>query len=187
MSFAQLFAIAVGLSMDAFAVAVSASVALGKLHPRQVFRLSFHFGLFQAMMPVIGWSLGRWVGHYVVSWDHWIAFALLTLLGIKAIREALERDEDEPLAHDPTKGARMVMLSVATSIDALAIGFTFAMLKVDIWYPSAIIGVTTATLTMLGMRLGSRLGERFGRRMELLGGLVLIGIGAKIVLDHILA
>jgi len=187
MGFAQLFGIAVGLSMDAFAVAVGTSVALGRLHPRQVFRLSFHFGLFQAMMPVIGWFVGRWVGHFVVGVDHWIAFALLALLGVKAIREALARDEDEPLGHDPTKGLNMVMLSVATSIDALAVGFTFAMLGVDIWYPSAIIGVTTTTLTVVGMRLGSRLGERFGRRMELVGGLVLIGIGAKILLDHLLA
>ena len=187
MSTYELLAIAVGLSMDAFAVAVGASVALGRLHPRQVFRLSFHFGLFQAMMPVIGWFLGRRIGPLVESYDHWIAFALLAALGVKAIREALERDEDEPLSHDPTKGGHMVMLSVATSIDALAVGFTFAMLKVSIWYPSAVIGVTTASLTLCGMKLGSRLGERFGRRMELAGGLVLIGIGAKIVIDHWLA
>lgn len=176
---------AVGLAMDAFAVALATSVSLGVVTRRQVFRFAFHFGLFQAMMPTLGWLAGRVINPYIQSWDHWVAFGLLSLVGGKAIYEALWGDEDGPDKSDPTRGWTLVALSVATSIDAFAVGLTFAMLRVAIWYPAAVIGIVTAALTTVGMLLGGRLGSRFGQRMEIAGGLVLIGIGVKILIEHV--
>ena len=166
-----LVVIAVGLAMDAFAVAIASSVLIGKVTKRQIFRFSFHFGLFQAMMPVLGWLAGRTVQQYIKDWDHWIAFGLLAFIGLKSIHEALhDRESAKRTRSDPSKGMSLVILSVATSIDALAVGISFAMLDLAIWYPCAVIGVITAALTMIGTLLGSRLGTRFGRRMEILGG-----------------
>lgn len=182
-----LVTIAVGLAMDAFAVAIASSVLIGKVTKRQIFRFSFHFGLFQAMMPVLGWLAGRTVQQYIKNWDHWIAFGLLAFIGVKAIYEALIDKKDTRRArNDPSKGMSLVILSVATSIDALAVGISFAMLELTIWYPCAVIGVITATLTVIGALLGGRLGTRFGRRMEILGGVVLIIIGLKILYEHLL-
>ena len=188
MGLITILGIGVGLSMDAFAVAIAASVALGKVSRRQVFRLSFHFGLFQAMMPGIGWLAGRSVGVWMAHWDHWVAFVLLTLVGGKAIFEALRsQDEGESAGGDPTRGLKLVALSTATSIDALAIGLSFALLDVNVLYPCLLIGVITGLLTVIGMLLGSRIGLRFGRRVEVMGGLVLIGIGLKILVEHLTA
>ena len=186
MSYPVIIGIAVGLSLDAFAVAIAASVTLRNVSGRQVFRFAFHFGLFQAMMPVIGWLAGRGMGSWIVAWDHWVAFTLLAFIGCKAIYEALSGTEEESERTDPTRGLSLVILSTATSIDALAVGLSFAALRVDIWYPAAIIGLITGGLTLIGMRLGSRLGAQFGRRVEILGGLVLIGIGLKILVQHLL-
>jgi putative Mn2+ efflux pump MntP len=187
MSLAELFVIALGLAMDAFAVAVASSVALGKASPRQVFRLSFHFGLFQAMMPALGWLAGLSVRDSMQSWDHWVAFGLLVAIGGRACWAALHGgEEEERKASDPTRGASLVSLSIATSIDALAVGVSFSMLRVVVWQASAVIGVVAGAMTVLGMALGARLGARFGERMELVGGLVLIGIGLKILADHLL-
>jgi putative Mn2+ efflux pump MntP len=181
----EILGIAFGLSMDALAVAIAASVALHPLGARQVFRFAFHFGLFQAVMPVLGWLVGTTVASGISSWDHWLAFALLLCVGGKALYQAWARQGEQRLATDPTRGLSLVMLSVATSIDALAVGLSLAMLDVVIWYPSMLIGLTTASLTALGMVAGSRLGSRLGRRMEAIGGLVLIAIGVKIVVDHL--
>ena len=178
--------IALGLAMDCFAVAIGASVALRGATPRQTFRLSFHFGLFQALMPVVGWLAGLSVVRTISFWDHWVAFGLLCFVGGKALWTALSGDGKEREAEDPTRGWSLVILSVATSIDALAVGLTLAMLHVSIWLPIAVIGVTTASLTVAGMYFGARLGTRFGKAMEIIGGLVLIGIGVKIVFDHLL-
>lgn len=178
-----LVGIAFGLAMDAFAVAAGTSVALGRVTARQVFRFGFHFGLFQAVMPLLGWLAGRSVQRYIETWDHWVAFGLLAFVGFKAIHQAL-RNDAEKLTEDPTRGANLMLLSVATSIDALAVGLSFAMVQVQIWYAMLIIGVVTAGLTVLGMLIGSRLGSRFGRGMEIVGGLVLIGIGTKILISH---
>ncbi len=181
----SILGIAVGLSMDAFAVAIATSIALGSVSRRQLFRLSFHFGLFQALMPVIGWYAGRSIAQWVSGWDHWVAFGLLAFVGGKAIYEAIRGEEgavEKP--RDPTRGWSLVILSVATSIDALAVGFSFAMLGVNVWAPAAIIGCVTGSLTLFGMLMGSRIGVHFGRRVEVLGGLVLIGIGLKILIQH---
>ncbi|MGQ9524280.1 MAG: manganese efflux pump MntP [Armatimonadota bacterium] len=186
MSLLLVTAIAFGLALDAFAVAVASSVVLKKASARQTFRLSFHFGLFQSLMPIIGWSAGVTVQRWVQAWDHWVAFALLALIGVKAVHAALT-DGDEVVRQDPTRGLSLVMLSVATSVDALAVGLSFAMLRVTIWYPAAVIGAVAGTMTLIGVRLGSRLGARFGKRIEVVGGLVLIAIGAKILFDHLSA
>ena len=176
--------IAVGLAMDAFAVAVAASVTLGQVSWRQVFRFAFHFGLFQAVMPLIGWVAGRSVYGTIAAWDHWAAFGLLAFIGGKAIITALRTSPHEAPRGDPTRGWTLVMLSVATSIDALAVGLSLGVLQLAIWYPALIIGVVTATLTAVGMHIGSRLGARFGRWTEIVGGMVLIGIGTKILIEH---
>jgi manganese efflux pump family protein len=179
----EIIFIAVGLAMDAFAVSISAGTSGTVRELRSSIRLSFHFGLFQFLMPVIGWFLGSSVQSYIESVDHWIAFGLLTYIGIKMIIES-RRNHDKPKSN-PSKGSNLVILSVATSIDALAVGFSLAILGVDIWYPGVIIGIITAVLSFLGIKLGSRLGKKFGKRMELAGGLILIVIGIKILIEHL--
>lgn len=184
---AVVVAIATGLAMDAFAVSIACSVSMRRVTPRQLFRLAFHFGWFQAMMPVIGWLLGSVAQSWIHPWDGWIAFSLLCLVGGKAVYQSLtNRDADAPRT-DPTKGWTLVGYSVATSIDALAVGMSLAMLDVRIWGPAVAIGIITAFLTAMGMMLGSKLGHVFGNKVEIAGGLVLIGIGVKVLADHILA
>jgi manganese efflux pump family protein len=179
--------IAGALAMDACAVAIATSVMLSRVNTRQVFRFAFHFGLFQALMPVLGWFAGQSVSGLIRHWDHWVAFALLCFIGIKAIYQALVEKDDQRANVDPTRGLSLIMLSIATSIDALAVGLSFAMLGVSVWLPCAVIGIITGVLTAICMLLGSRIGSRFGRRMEIAGGLVLIAIGVKIVIEHLLA
>lgn len=187
MSLVSVIGMAFGLAMDATAVAIATSIALGRVHGRQVFRFAFHFGLFQAAMPVLGWLAGRGLREYVESWDHWVAFVLLASIGGKAIVDVLrEGDREGGSVSDPTRGLSLVVLSVATSIDALAAGLGLALLQVAIWYPAAVIGVVTAALTVCGMLLGSRLGRRFGLRVRVLGGIILVGIGLKILAEHTL-
>jgi manganese efflux pump family protein len=180
-----LLAIAFGLAMDAFSVAVASGLTLGGVSPRQTFRLSFHFGLFQFLMPVVGWLAGTTVEQLISSYDHWIAFILLAYVGGKMIWESLDRD-GEQIKGDPTKGATLVMLSFATSIDALAIGLSMALLRVPVLVPAVIIGIVAASMTFLGLRIGKHAGHLLGPWMERLGGLVLLAIGLKIVLEHTL-
>ena len=177
--------IAVGLGMDAFAVALAVGARSSTLSFRPLFRLSFHFGLFQFLMPVIGWFCGSQIERYIRDFDHWLAFALLAFIGGKMIWESASSDHTAEAASDPTRKWSLVALSVATSIDALAVGLSMAFLQVEIWTPSVIIGLVAATMTAVGMVFGRQLGIRFGKRMELIGGLVLIGIGIKIVLEHL--
>ncbi len=187
MSLATIIGIALGLAMDAFAVSIASSVILRSVTARQYFRFSFHFGLFQFLMPVVGWLAGSSLLRWFSAYDHWVAFGLLSLIGGKMIVEALRRGEETARAADPTRGLSLVILSVATSLDALAVGVSFAMLDVSIWYPAVAIGVVAAAMTLVGLRIGSALGARFGRRMEIAGGLVLVGIGIKILVDHLAA
>ncbi len=180
-----LLGIAVGLSMDAFAVAVATGIALGEVSARQTFRLAWHFGFFQFLMPVVGWSAGRTVKAYLGGLDHWIAFGLLAFVGGKMIYGGFRGlDDGARAAGDPTRGASLVLLSVATSLDALAVGLSLAALSVTIWSPAVVIGIVTAALTTAGMHLGKRLGVRFGNRMEIAGGVVLVAIGVKIILER---
>lgn len=185
MSTLTLLGIALGLAMDAFAVAIGAGLQLVDVSPRQTFRLAWHFGLFQALMPVLGWLAGRTLVEYIEPVDHWIAFGLLTFIGGKMVYEAFQEKDEEADACDPTKGWRLVMLSIATSIDALAVGLSLAVLGVSIWYPALVIGIVAGVLTTVGLDLGKRFGGLLGRRMEVVGGLILIGIGIKILVEHL--
>jgi putative Mn2+ efflux pump MntP len=189
MNWISILGIAVGMAMDTFAVAIAVSVKLRKASGRQLFRLSFHFGWFQFMMPVVGWFAGAALTGWLGTWDHWIAFGLLAFIGGKMVYESFTQfqEAERGAGGDPTRGVSLVLLSVATSIDALAVGFSFSLLKVTIWQPAVVIGAVTGLLTLLGMRIGSRLGARLGKRMELAGGLVLIGTGLKILLEHLLS
>ncbi|HPX60786.1 MAG TPA: manganese efflux pump MntP family protein [Deltaproteobacteria bacterium] len=185
MDWLTILGIAVALAMDAFAVALAAGAVIDPLTRRHIFRLGFHFGLFQALMPVAGWLIGLSVQKWIAAYDHWIAFGLLAFVGARMIHEAFE-DGEQRCASDPTRGMTLVMLSVATSIDALAVGLSLAMLAVSVWLPAVVIGLVAGVLTVVGMLLGRRLGTAWGRRVEVLGGLVLIGIGLKILLEHTL-
>jgi manganese efflux pump family protein len=171
--------------MDAFAVSIGVGLTLRQVSARQTFRMAFHFGLFQAFMPVIGWLAGLTVQEWIAPVDHWIAFGLLALIGGKMIYEALHDSEEDRAGTDPTKGASLVVLSVATSIDALAVGLSLALIDVQIWYPAVVIGLVAGTLSAIGIRLGGRFGALFGRRMEVIGGVVLIAIGVNILVEHL--
>lgn len=181
----EIIIIAVGLAMDASAVSLAAAAAGFANNARAKFRLSFHFGLFQFLMPVLGWSLGiKFVSHFK-AFDHWIAFFLLAFVGIRMIREGMDK-LSETQKNDPSRGMTMVMLSVATSIDALAIGLSLAMLDVDIWYPSVMIGVITAGMSLAAIKIGTKLGVMFGKRMEIFGGIVLLFIGSRVLFSHLM-
>lgn len=193
MSFVSVMVLAVGLAADALAVAV-ASAASGRLVGlRSAARLAFHFGLFQGLMPVVGWLVGTSVEPYMRAFDHWIAFGLLAFVGGRMLLPEKPDKPDKPgeadasKAGDPSRGWSLVALSVATSIDAFAVGLSLAAIGVSIWYPAAVIGVVTAGLSLVGARVGERLGLRFGRGVALLGGLLLIGLGLRILVGHLTA
>lgn len=183
MNLIEVLLIAIGLAMDAFAVSLGIGTTGRANRPRPIFRLAFHFGLFQAMMPVIGWLAGLTVQSFVAAWSHWIAFGLLLFIGGRMIREALAADDDSERSNDPSRGLTMVALSVATSIDALAVGLTLAMLDVVIWMPSLVIGLVACAFTIAGLFLGTKAGQRWGKRVEVAGGVILVGIGFKILLS----
>ncbi len=186
MTLFNIIAVAVALAMDAFAVAIATGVCLGKIHWRQNFRLAWHFGFFQAIMPIIGWSAGLTVRDLISRYDHWVAFALLVLVAQGMLREAFKKDDSCRKTQDPTKGFTMVMLSVATSLDALAVGLTLSMLKVSIWLPAAIIGVVASFFTTVGLHLGKRIsqGTRVRQLADGLGAVVLLIIGLNILREN---
>jgi putative Mn2+ efflux pump MntP len=186
MGLATTFLIAVALAADAFAVAVSSGIVLARVSLRQTFRLSWHFGLFQGGMVVLGWLGGSTVHRWIEAFDHWVAFALLALVGGRMIREALGKQDEEVTRIDPTKGRLLVALSVATSIDAFSVGLSFSMLGITPWWPALIIGVIALSLTGAGLHLGRLLGAttRIGRGAGVFGGLVLIFIAVRILHDH---
>ena len=182
MRFLELLLIAVGLSMDAFAVSVCKGLSLQRLKPRHAALVGLYFGGFQALMPLIGWALGARFEHVIRSVDHWIAFFLLAVIGAGMIREA--RQEEEAL-NDDLGFKTMLLLAVATSIDALAVGVTFAFLQVRILPAASLIGVTTFVLSALGVYMGHVFGLRYKAKAEITGGVILIGIGLKILLEHL--
>lgn len=180
-----LFGVAVALAMDAFAVALATGAVLPALTARHLFRLSFHFGLFQGLMPIIGWLAGVRLQQMISAYDHWLAFVLLMWVGGKMIHEALAEDDDDSPRNDPTRGMTLITLSVATSIDALAVGLTLGVLGISVWWPSLIIGLVAGLFTLLGMLLGRRVGHLWGQRMEIVGGLVLCLLAVKILWQHL--
>lgn len=178
--------IAVALAMDAFAVAIATGVSLKQVSLRQTFRLSWHFGFFQALMPVIGWSAGLSIRSSIEAYDHWVAFALLAFVGGKMIREAFRNEKGNGSKSDPSKGYTLVLLSIATSIDALAVGFSISVLNVAIWMPAVIIGIVAAAFTVFGLYLGKKAasGMLVSRYAQVVGGIILIGIGVNILRQH---
>ncbi|MCU0821664.1 MAG: manganese efflux pump MntP family protein [Spirochaetes bacterium] len=179
--------IAIGLSMDAFAVSIANGITITRERIPNALKIAFSFGLFQAVMPVIGWLAGRTLVNFVSSIDHWIAFVLLSYIGAKMIYEAVKSGRCETEAKDCSgiDISQLFILSVATSIDALAVGITFAFLKISIIYPVIIIGVITFAFSFVGFFAGNRLGLLFGNKIEMFGGFILIGIGLKILIEHL--
>jgi putative Mn2+ efflux pump MntP len=178
------FMIAVGLAMDAFAVSLGVGTTGQAKKVRPVFRLAFHLGLFQGLFTFLGWLAGSNIATLISSIDHWIALGLLSFVGVRMLRSGLD-SLDDSRRDDPSRGLSLVIVSVATSIDALAVGLSLGMLQAGILNACLIIAVVTSALSLFGLLAGSRLGERFGKRMEVLGGLLLIGIGLRILLTHI--
>lgn len=183
MSIWELFVIAVGLSMDAFAVSVCKGLSAGRVRLGHALTAGIWFGGFQALMPFLGWLLGFRFQSFISSVDHWIAFLLLGLIGLNMVRESRSQEEEEVGASFAPKA--MLPLAVATSIDALTVGITFAFLQVDILWAITLIGVTTFVLSAIGVKAGGIVGERGKSRAELAGGLVLILMGCKILIEHL--
>ncbi|WP_027370919.1 manganese efflux pump MntP family protein [Desulfovermiculus halophilus] len=181
----EILTLALALAMDAFAVSLGVGAKAGNIGFRQGFRLAWHFGLFQAGMPVVGWMAGSTVREHISAFDHWIAFGLLVCIGLKMIKEAFEPEEPRS-QKDPTKGLSLIALSVATSIDAMAAGFSFSVLGISIWLPIVIIGIVAAGMTFLGLYLGSKTLQimRLEIFAELIGGVVLIIIGVNVLIVH---
>jgi len=182
MGVAELLIIAIGLSMDAFAVAICKGLSMQKMSYKNAIITGFFFGGFQALMPFVGYLLGTQFKAYITSIDHWIAFVLLSIIGINMIRES--RSEYEKL-DDSFSLKNMTVLSLATSIDALAIGVTFAFLQVEIIFAISMIGITTFILSFIGVKIGNVFGTRFKSKAEFAGGIVLIAMGIKILLEHL--
>ena len=194
MSLIELFVIAVGLSMDAFAVAICKGLSLRKVSLKECAKVGLYFGGFQGGMPLIGFILGVQFKDYIVSIDHWIAFILLSFIGINMIRESREK-EDENVVEGLAEVAvgeenelgfkNMIMLSIATSIDALAVGVTFAFLQVDIVPAVSFIGIVTFVLSMIGVKAGNIFGVKYKSKAEFVGGAILILMGIKILIEHL--
>ena len=186
--FIELFLLGIGLAMDAFAVSVCKGLGMRRLNKKQTLIIGLYFGGFQALMPLIGWLLGSQFQKYITSIDHWIAFILLSFIGgkmmIEAIREWNEEETvdviDAPLDHK-----NMLVLAVATSIDALAVGITFAFLDTPIIEAITIIGITTMVISIIGVVVGNFFGSRYKSKAEFIGGLILILLGLKILLEHL--
>ncbi len=183
MSYIELFILAVGLSMDAFAVSICKGLSVNRLRPRHALIAGAYFGGFQALMPLIGWLLGRQFESLIKSVDHWVAFALLALIGANMIREAVKNEEEN--LNDSFSPRTMFPLAVATSIDALAVGVTFAFLDVAVVPAVSFIGVTTFLFSAAGLKIGRLFGAKYKSRAELAGGIVLVCIGLKILIEHI--
>ncbi|MCM1569246.1 MAG: manganese efflux pump MntP family protein [Roseburia sp.] len=185
MNLFELFLIAVGLSMDAFAVSVCKGLAMQKISLREATVVGFWFGGFQALMPLIGYLLGSRFKNYITSIDHWIAFVLLGFIGISMIREALSKEECSENASLDVK--TMLLLAIATSIDALAVGVTFAFLQVNIIPAVSFIGIITFLLSAFGVKVGNVFGIKYKAKAEITGGIILICMGLKILLEHVLS
>ncbi|MEK6775723.1 MAG: manganese efflux pump MntP family protein [bacterium] len=177
--------IAIGLSMDAFAVSITSGLAIKRFHVNHALKIGIFFGSFQAIMPVIGWLAGFGLRTFISGIDHWIAFGLLTVIGCKMIYESTMMKPDKR-ENSPLDISVLLILSIATSIDALAVGLSLSLIQVSIILPAAIIGIITFLISTAGVFIGNRFGHIFENKMEILGGLILIGIGIKILIEHTL-
>ena len=182
MGIVEVLLISVGVAMDAFAVSICKGLSIKELKLKKMIIIGLYFGIFQAVMPTIGFFLGKSFESFVQSIDHWIAFILLTFIGINMIKEALGKKEE---VNDDIGFKTMIILAIATSIDALAVGITFAFLKANILLSVIIIGVITFVISILGCLIGSKFGNKFEQKAKFLGGIILIGIGTKILIEHL--
>jgi manganese efflux pump family protein len=182
----SIFLIAIGLSADCFAVALSSGISTRNQSWIKVLRVALFFGVFQALMPVIGWLVGRTVIDFISGFDHWVAFALLGFVGVKMLFESFRRSKEDEKASDISRGWVLITMSFATSIDALAVGLSFALLDVHIGLASPIIGLVAFGITIVGFLTGKRAGKLMGKRAETLGGLILLAIAIRILLSHLL-
>ena len=182
MGVVELLSIGVGLAMDAFDVAVGKGLSMKRLSLKNAGLVGFYFGFFQALMAVIGYFLGIGFKDYITSIDHWVAFILLGLIGANMIKEAFGYEED---VDDDLSFKTMLILAIATSIDALAVGITFAFLQVNILYAALIIGVTTFVISVIGVKIGHVFGLKYKSKAEIAGGIILIAMGCKILLEHL--
>ncbi|MBQ8176474.1 MAG: manganese efflux pump [Oscillospiraceae bacterium] len=186
MGFLEIFLIGIGLSADAFSVAVCKGLNMRRLNLKHAYIIALFFGGFQAVMPLIGYLLGTNFADYIEAFDHWIAFALLGFIGGKMAIEAIrDKDDDEEEKTDVLKIGELTVMAVATSIDALAVGITFAFLKVNILLSVLLIGVTTFALSLGGVLIGNKFGAKYKSKAELAGGIILVLIGVKILLEHL--
>lgn len=184
--FLTIFLIAIGLSADCFAVALSGGIFTRDRSWAQVFRVSCSFGLFQAVMPVLGWLTGRTVVQFIADYDHWVAFGLLALVSSKMLWESFRSEQRQDKRMDTTRGFLLLTLSIATSIDALAVGLSFAFSDVNIALASPTIGLVAFVVTMIGFVAGEKASELIGRRAEAIGGIILLAIAIRILLSHLL-
>lgn len=185
MDFFKLTLLAVGLSMDAFAVAVCKGLAMRKLDWKKAAIVGLWFGGFQALMPLIGYFLGVQFSEYIIAVDHWIAFVLLGVIGINMIREACSKEEECECEEDSLAFKNMFVMAVATSIDALAVGITLAFLQVEILPAVSYIGIMTFCLSVVGVKIGNVFGSKYKSKAELAGGIILILLGTQILLEHL--
>ena len=193
MDIISLLAISVALSMDAFSVSICKGLATKKFSLKTALLCGLWFGGFQALMPIIGYFLGAQFEHLITSFDHWIAFGLLLVIGVNMIREALSEEESADDGQQPTAECScgntgfktMLMMAIATSIDALAVGVSFAFLSVDLWKSVTVIGITTFLFSFAGVRIGNIFGSRYSKAAEITGGVILILLGCKILVEHL--
>lgn len=186
MDYLTLIGIALGLSFDTFAVSLSCGVVQSRIRFGEAMRIAFVLALFQGAMPVLGYFLGSAVSGYIISYDHWVAFGLLLFLGARMIREGLKKGSERP-EQDFRKPSVLLTMAIGTSIDALAVGISFAFLDVQIWNAGIIIGAVTFLASMTAVRIGKSAGSHLGSRVEILGGIILAAIGVKILIEHLLA
>lgn len=179
----EIILIGVGLAMDAFAVSVCKGLSMKKINWKKAITVGLYFGIFQALMPIIGYLLGETFGDFVVKIDHWITFILLSIIGVNMIKEALEEEQEN--YNDKLDFKTMSVLAIATSIDAFAIGVMFAFLQINILFAISIIGVITFIICLIGVNIGNRFGSKYGCKAEFVGGMILIIIGCKILLEHL--
>ena len=187
MTFIEILLIGVGLSMDAFAVALSKGLSMRKLNMKAGILIAVFFGFFQAFMPFIGWLVCRSFEKYITRVDHWIVFVLLGFIGIKMIVDAIKdsKKEEKEDKDDKIRIGELFLLAIATSIDALAVGISFAFLSIHIWSSITIIGITTLILSFIGVLIGCKFGARFQTKAQIAGGIILILVGVKILLEHL--
>ena len=183
MGFVEILLIAIGLGMDSFAVSKCKGLSMKKMSWKKALKIGLYFGIFQALMPAIGYLLGTNFESFITSIDHWIAFILLGIIGINMIKEAFSEDCEK--INDDVDFKTMCVLGIATSIDALAIGITFAFLKVNLILALIIIGIVAFTLSFFGVKIGNVFGDKYQKKAEILGGIILILMGLKILLEHL--